>query len=287
MEYEDLDSITPQGSYFLTCGFRKAGRDDSKGEPDISFNVWEFETGKLVCERPGRILSFPGTQNIMSEYGDQFQKWDAQTWEKLSDFTISGTPFLVSQDGCLLMTRERNEKADRFHVWNIETGQKRFTFDAEDVQDEVYLTRNKRFFISLWCGLSCWDLTLESKAYYIDNEHREFLVTPDDRFILCWGSAIQVLDLETGRLVVEPSIHTRSDDSHHIIDVKIHPLRPEWAISIALDCALKLWEWKSGKVLAAFYTDTYPDKMQISADGKTIVCGEFNGHLHFLNLIDR
>jgi WD40 repeat protein len=57
-------------------------------------------------------------------------------------------------------------------------------------------------------------------------------------------------------------------------------------ISGSRDKTLKVWDLETGAVLAEFTADGQNCACAISADGKTIVAGDWLGRVHFLSYLE-
>lgn len=55
-------------------------------------------------------------------------------------------------------------------------------------------------------------------------------------------------------------------------------------ITVSSDKTLKIWNFKSGEIIATFYADAGLTSCAVSPDGKTIVAGDESGNVHFLRL---
>jgi WD40 repeat protein len=57
-----------------------------------------------------------------------------------------------------------------------------------------------------------------------------------------------------------------------------------YAVSRSQDNTLKVWELKTGRVVASFCGDSTIERCAVTPDGRTIVAGEASGRVHFLRL---
>ncbi len=60
----------------------------------------------------------------------------------------------------------------------------------------------------------------------------------------------------------------------------------QYLVSVAEDKILKLWNIKTGQMIATYYFDFYAMKCCFSPDGNFILVGDRNGHLHYLKILN-
>jgi WD40 repeat protein len=89
------------------------------------------------------------------------------------------------------------------------------------------------------------------------------------------------------QLTLEEQLQLLNDDIDTVnADVNAVALTPDgqYAISASNDNTLRVWDLKSGRVIARFIGDSALNFCTIAPDGVTIVAGEASGRVHFLRL---
>ncbi|HEY9742901.1 MAG TPA: hypothetical protein V6C90_20640 [Coleofasciculaceae cyanobacterium] len=91
-------------------------------------------------------------------------------------------------------------------------------------------------------------------------------------------------DLTT--LLTKVSKKLPADDRLVIVVDALDEIAPNWlqTVSASEDNTLKLWDLKSGEMVASFSRDGQLVCCAVAPDGVTIVAGERSGRVHFLRL---
>jgi WD40 repeat protein len=90
---------------------------------------------------------------------------------------------------------------------------------------------------------------------------------------------LAIVDLRAGTV-----LRQWNGDADFIL--QLVPAGPDRFASIATDSTLRVWNARAGKPLATFTLDIEPSALAVSPGGKTLLVGDKNGGIHFLDLVE-
>ena len=66
---------------------------------------------------------------------------------------------------------------------------------------------------------------------------------------------------------------------------QLEPAGRQRFASISTDSTVRLWDADEGRLLAVFSFDVEPSALAVSPSGETLLVGDYNGVIHFLDLV--
>lgn len=208
-------------------GLRKSGNELIAGYEDGVFHIWNAnirlksrDSFQDVDEDEGFVEEFAFSANwkrvVSLSKNSKHYLWDAQTGKEISFFNEPdiGTQFAMSPDGNMLASSSQNciflWSADHpmavqcYLDSNLPTG----TQSAKTPVPQICFSPDGKLIPAYALKhIEIWDICTRSKKrdVYIGFHAFRFSFSSDGRYIICAGSEVEILEVETGTAVFKRS----------------------------------------------------------------------------------
>jgi len=198
----------------------------------------------------------------------------------------------VSPDGRRAVSGSRDKT---LRVWDLETGACLRTLEGHsDGVNSVSVSADGRRAVSGSRDktLRVWDLETGACLRTLEGHSDEVLsvsVSPDGRRAVSGSDdrTVRVWDLETGACLRTLEGHRRTLEGHRrgVSSVSVSP-DGRRAVSGSYGNIVRVWDLETGVCLAVYHPGCAVVTVTFSPDGSRIVCGTFDGPMHFLTPVN-
>jgi WD40 repeat protein len=235
--------------------------------------LYQFDTGTSELDINGITFS-PDSHFLITPQ----MIWDVATHEMVTTLNRSGLHVAVSPDGTLLAINAFHQP---IRLWNVTSGEilRDMAGSADDVIFSLAFSPDGK-----WLADSCrfgivhiWDVAsgdLVKTLEYGDNSNvHDLAFTPDGTQMATGGTAhsMRLWDVNSGQTI-------KSFSQEGVMGLAFSP---DGAILAAVaSYFVKIWDVKSGSLLANLRLDSESMTVAFSADGSLIAAGAYDGNVY-------
>ncbi len=263
-----------------------------------TLKVWEVATGRQLSALKGHkkqvngvALSANGCLAISASDDKMLKAWDVTTGRSLR--TLKGhwsqvTAVALSADGQLAVSGSADHT---LKAWDVAKGRKLRTFRGHRnwVLDTALSADGRVAISASWDNtLKVWDVVTGRQRCTLEG-HRDAVahvaLSADGRLAISaswWdNNTLRVWDVAAGR-----QLRTLQGHSSRVNSVSLSA-DGGLAISASWDNTLRVWDVATGRILSMLLTNAALCCCTMTPDGKTIVAGDSDGEMHFLDWVGR
>jgi len=293
------------------------GRRALSASEDNTLRLWDLESGQTIRTLEGHTdlvnavaVTADGRRALSASRDNTLRLWDlesGQTIRTLENHTGGVYAVTVTADGRRALSASRG---NTLRLWDLESGQTVRTLvsnmsffypmavtpdgrRALSASEDAGADRTSDF---LNQTLRLWDFESGKTIHTLEghtNSVWAVAVTADGRRAVSasWDETLRLWDLESGqniRTLVDHTIwvsHVVETLEGPVLDVAV-TADGRRALSGSDDNTLRLWDFESGKEIAAFTGESSISRCAFAPDGCTIVAGTASGRVHILRLVE-
>ena len=284
-----VQSIMDHGGSVNAVDISSDGRIAVSGSEDKTLKVWDLRSRQELYSLAGHAGSIyavavtsDGGLAVSGSEDETLKVWDLRSRQvlySLEDHAASIYAVAVTSDGRFAVSGSGDRT---LNVWNLQRGKKVRRLKAHErpvtavavTPDDDFVLSSDGWELKVW-GLPSGNLVRSLGLYCAS----AIAITSDGRYaVLASGNVSALLDLQTGK-----EVRSVKGQEHDVNGAAV-TADGRFGVYGSHDKTLKVWDLKSGEIVARFCGESTVECCAVAPDGITIVAGEKSGRVHFLRL---